>query len=69
MSYYLNIAKRTLHDEKCRCVKCYASGGNFDYNWIKFGSLDVAKKHCKKEGRQYKYCRVCCGSNGGKIVK
>ena len=54
MKYYLNITKRKLHTEK---------------NWIKFGSLTEAIKHCKKDGRHYKYCHICCGKDGGKIVK
>ena len=69
MKYYLNITKRKLHTEKCWCVKQHANDKTFSENWIKFGSLTEAIKHCKKDGRQYKYCHICCGKDGGKIVK
>ena len=69
MEYYLNITTKKLHNEHCGLAKYYVNHRKLSSNWIIFGSFSEAKKHCKKDGRQYRYCDICCGKDGGKIVQ
>lgn len=67
MSYYLNVSRRILHNENCHVVRQYVKGNKT--NWIAFGNLDQARKHCRRDNREYRYCSICCGNNGGNVVR
>lgn len=63
MNYYLNLKTKVVHKSECQYVKWNARGEQFNENWVKFGSIDVLKKHCKKVGIKYKCCKKCMPKN------
>ena len=67
MKYVINLATKTVHIDSCCKVRDFAKKD--DTTWHKFKDLNEVKKFCKKDGRKFKFCKICQPNLKGKEVR